>query len=202
MGQKAEIRARIDASAVKGTVLLETDYLQFRGKSSLKIFFKDIEKIETSDGWLHVAHASGAASFELGSRAEKWAEKIRSPKSLLDKLGVKSGARVAVIGVTDEPFLAQLRERIGKLLQEKQPSDCDFVFYAAEKKPDLTRLKALAKLLNKTGAVWVVYPKGQMQITENDVLSSGKSAGLVDVKVCRFSATHTALKFVIPVARR
>ena len=34
------------------------------------------------------------------------------------------------------------------------------------------------------------------------VMTAGEAAGLVDVKVVRFSDTHTALKFVIPKARR
>ena len=50
--------------------------------------------------------------------------------------------------------------------------------------------------------MWVVYPKGRTDPSEVDVLEAGKAAGLVDVKVARFSETHTALKFVIPVARR
>ena len=33
-------------------------------------------------------------------------------------------------------------------------------------------------------------------------MAAGKAAGLVDVKVVKFSETHTAEKFVIPVARR
>ncbi len=33
-------------------------------------------------------------------------------------------------------------------------------------------------------------------------MAAAKKAGLVDVKVVSFSATHTALKLVIPVARR
>jgi hypothetical protein len=35
-----------------------------------------------------------------------------------------------------------------------------------------------------------------------DVIAAGKAADLVDNKVCRFSDTHTALRFVIPLARR
>lgn len=35
-----------------------------------------------------------------------------------------------------------------------------------------------------------------------DVLQAGRQAGLTDTKVARFSGTHTALKFVIPLARR
>jgi len=202
MGQEADVRACIEDRIERGKALLETDYLLFRGDTRLKIFFKDIETLKARDGWLQVKHTGGTARFELGPYAEKWAEKIRSPRSLLDKLGVKPDSRVAVIGVTDESFLAQLRERIGKTPEEEKPRDCDFIFYAAEKKAGLARLKALAQLLKKTGAVWVVYPKGQKQITENDVLAAGQPAGLVDVKVCSFSATHTALKFVIPLSRR
>jgi len=33
-------------------------------------------------------------------------------------------------------------------------------------------------------------------------MSAGKRAGLVDVKVVSFSETHTAEKFVVPVAKR
>jgi hypothetical protein len=50
--------------------------------------------------------------------------------------------------------------------------------------------------------LWIGYPKGQKQITENDVIAAGRKAGLKDVKVVGFSPTHTALKFVIPVEKR
>ena len=56
--------------------------------------------------------------------------------------------------------------------------------------------------MNRNGAIWVVYPKGRQDIREVDVIAAGKSAGFTDNKVCRFSETHTALRFVIPIARR
>ena len=34
----------------------------------------------------------------LGPAAEKWAAKLSSPKSLVEKLGVKPGSRVATVG--------------------------------------------------------------------------------------------------------
>jgi hypothetical protein len=48
------------------------------------------------------------------------------------------------------------------------------------------------------GAVWVSRPMGSDRISENDVMAAGREAGLYDVKVVRFSDTHTAEKFVIP----
>ena len=54
-----------------------------------------------------------------------------------------------------------------------------------------------------TGAIWVVSLKGKAaRVKDVEVMRAGKAAGLVDNKVCGFSATHTALKLVIPVAAR
>ena len=39
-------------------------------------------------------------------------------------------------------------------------------------------------------------------VTEAESMTAGKAAGLVDVKVVKFSETHTAEKMVIRVARR
>ncbi len=66
----------------------------------------------------------------------------------------------------------------------------------------LSQVPKLAKSLKGAAALWIVYPKGQTQITENDVLAAGRKSGLKDVKVVGFSPTHTALKFVIPVESR
>ncbi len=60
----------------------------------------------------------------------------------------------------------------------------------------------VSKSMKGAAALWIVYPKGQKQITENDVLAAGRKCGLKDVKVVGFSTTHTALKFVIPLSDR
>ena len=52
------------------------------------------------------------------------------------------------------------------------------------------------------GALWIIRPKGRPEISERSTMAAGKAAGLVDVKVVGFSATHTAEKFVIPLAAR
>src|SRR6478672_3365955 len=50
--------------------------------------------------------------------------------------------------------------------------------------------------------LWIVRPKGRAGISERAVMAAGKAAGLVDVKVVSFSATHTAQKFAIPRSKR
>jgi hypothetical protein len=151
MGQEARCTIRVGDRTSAGKALLETDELVFRGDDGLrlKVPFKSMRSVEGRDGELRVETPDGRAVFELGAQAERWAQKILNPPSLLDKLGVKAGMRVLVLGVEDEGFLADLWER-----------------------------------------------------TDGVVLGEGSAAGLVDVKVVRFSDTHTASKFVIRKAAR
>jgi hypothetical protein len=80
--------------------------------------------------------------------------------------------------------------------------DCDAIFYGVTREAHLPRLAKLKQSLKSNGAIWVIRPKGRPEISEASVMEGGKLAGLVDVKVVGFSDTHTAEKFVIPVANR
>jgi len=129
-------------------------------------------------------------------------ERDYSHRSLLDKLGAKPGQRIAVLGVSDAAFLKELAERVPDFAHTSLPAAADIIFPAAEDTKALARLKSLAGAISKNRAIWVVYPKGQKHIREIDVIAAGKAASLTDNKVCKFSETHTALRFVIPLSRR
>jgi hypothetical protein len=129
-------------------------------------------------------------------------ERDYSHRLLIDKLGVKHGQKIAVLGVESAEFLEGLAARAPDYSRGKRIAGADLIFFSAEAINDLTNLKSLSGSIATTGAIWVVYPKGQTHIREIDVINAGKSAGLTDNKVCSFSATHTALRFCIPVAKR
>ena len=77
------------------------------------------------------------------------------------------------------------------------------IFFAAEAPADLARLPALAARIQPAGAIWLVRAKGAgAPIAEAESMAAAKRAGLVDVKVVSYSSTHSAEKYVIPVARR
>lgn len=202
MGQQAVCVLRLGQNVSRGTLLLESRELIFRGDPRIVIPFKEMKSVQAADGVLQVKFSGGLGRFEIGLHAERWAQKILHPPSLLDKLDVKPSMTVSLLGLSEKDFEAQLRERGSRIALEKPQKDSDLIFFAAEAAGDLKRLAGFIKLLKPAGAVWVVYPKGRKEITENGVLAAGKAAGLVDVKVCSFSATHTALKFVIPVSHR
>jgi hypothetical protein len=129
-------------------------------------------------------------------------ERDYSHRLLADKLGIKAGQRISVMGVESAEFLVELATRVPDYSGGKLVKGADLIFFSAEARKDLERLEFLAKAIQSKGAIWVVYPKGQKHIREIDVITAAKSAGLVDNKVCSFSTTHTALRLCIPIAKR
>ncbi len=126
-----------------------------------------------------------------------------STKPLLDKLGVKPGARVAVVGLDDPAFLRQLRERTSDIVTRKPRTPCDIVFIGAKDIRDLERLKKAKSWIEPNGAIWVIRPKGgRGALREMDLIGAGLAAGLVDNKIASFSDTHGAMRFVFRLRDR
>jgi hypothetical protein len=202
MGKELNCSVRFGKQQSEGKALLETSEILFRGEFRLKIPFSTIKSAKAVDGELRLQTADGLAVFRLGAAAEEWCDKILHPKSRIEKLGVKPGAKVALFGEFDAEFLREVGSLTKSLSKGKTTSDSDWVFFAADSKADLVSLAKISKSMQGATALWIVYPKGQKHITENDVLAAGRKTGLKDVKVVGFSPTHTALKFVIPLASR
>ena len=202
MGLEAQCSAKFDGKTCTGRAHLDTAELQFRGDFSLRIPFKQIESFEARSGKLRIKFPEGTAIFELGSQAEKWALKIRYPKSVIDKLGVKAGFKVSVLGIDDDSFRRQLRERTGDISESKAAKESDLIFFAVNNLKLLGKLKTLRSALKKNGGIWAIWPKGQAYIKEDMVRAAALEQDLVDVKVVSFSDTHSALKLVIPLAKR
>jgi hypothetical protein len=204
MGNEANCAASLGKQKARGKALLETSELIFRsedGALRFKIPFSSVKSAKAVDGELRLEIPEGLAVFVLGANAEKWCEKIRHPKTRMEKLGVRRDASVSVIGDFDANFLAELRSST-KNINGKLTDGSEWIFFAAGSSKELAQVPKLAKSVKGAAALWIVYPKGQKTITENDVLAAGRKAGLKDVKVVGFSPTHTALKFVLPLDRR
>jgi hypothetical protein len=186
MGQEIKCRVDYGQESSQGKALLETSEVLFRGDFRLKIPFQGIRELEVSRGKLTIQFEEGSAVFHLGDSAEKWAARIRNPPSRLDKLGVKAGTKFHLIGRHDDDFRRELSDR-GAIAGRSKPN---LVFLSIKDKEELVELAYVGD-----GPMWVIYPKGIKAVTENDVISAGRAAGLIDTKVCSFSATHTALRF-------
>ena len=201
MGNEATCRVEIGDERGEAKVLLETEELIVRGAVRAKISFRDARDVAAENGVLQLRWNDRDVRLHVGAYAAKWAEKIRNPKSVLDKLGVKAEQKISLAGSFDDDFVAQLGAR-GADVSKRLRVESDVIFLTAAKREELARLPKLRESLAPAGAIWVIRPKGIEAITESDVMAAGKAAGLVDVKVVKFSDSHTAEKLVIPVSSR
>jgi hypothetical protein len=130
-----------------------------------------------------------------------------SPKSLIEKLGLKQGFKAFVLNAPENYFrlLGHLPKNVIFFTQLK--SSLDFIHYFSNSRQkylkDITRLK---KVLAPRGMIWVSWPKlssgVQSDLTEKDVREIALREGLVDIKVCAVDAIWSGLKFVVPVKLR
>jgi len=202
MGRELVCNIRSGGKTTSAKALLETNEVIVRGDLRLNIPLVSLMSVSARDGELHLKWPEGSAIFELGEYAEKWAYKILHPKSTAEKLGIKPGLIVSALSMPDDNFVTGLRTAAKKFSNAKALRESDLIFAGAETTASLAGIAKLVDSLASAGALWIVYPKGKQEIKEQHVLDAGKKAGLVDVKVASFSATHTALKFVRPKGKR
>jgi hypothetical protein len=205
MGQEAACTMLYKKQRHEGKALLETMELIFRpsgGRVRLKFQFAGMKAIRAADGTLQFQTAEGPVVLELGPLAEKWCQKILHPKTRAEKLGVKSDMSVSLLGEFDAEFLKELRASTRNIHKGKPAAGSELIFLSVDSPKALAAIARTARTLQGASGLWVVYPKGRKEVTENDVIGAGRKAGLRDVKVVGFSEVHTALKFVIPLDKR
>ena len=125
-----------------------------------------------------------------------------SHRTLFEKLGVRADAHVAVSGVPQD-FLLELNARLASAASQRLRTSYDLIFVQIDNPRDLERIYRAAGHLRPTGALWVFHPKGRgASPHDSEVREAGLSAGLVDNKISALNDTHTATRFVVPVAKR
>jgi hypothetical protein len=202
VGAEARTTLKIGRQSYDGMALLETDELRFRGDTRMRIALRDVSAVSAKDGTLRVEHANGVACFVLGDVAESWAEKIRSPRTLADKLGVKRGMQVAVIDVEDQDILDDLEAKGAQLVIGSVPQDVTMVLFRVVRPSQLATLGAMTSRIARNGAIWVVHPRGDPSVADTIIFAAARDAGLTYTKVVRFSERDSAEKLVIPRTAR
>jgi hypothetical protein len=128
---------------------------------------------------------------------------LLSTRPLLDKLGVKPGAKVAIVNLDDQGFMTLLLTRTRDVVKGKPPSPADLVFFGADTPDDLGRIAQLKGWIEPNGAIWVVRTKGAgSAIRDTDVIAAGLAAGLVDNKIASFSESQGAMRLVFRLRDR
>ena len=130
-----------------------------------------------------------------------------SGKSLVDKLGIKPGYRMALIDAPPE-FPAGL----GKLpdgvdVAGESANELDFILFFADRAQALEKKMPRAiQRLKQAGMLWIAWPKKSSgvptDITEDVVRRIALPLGVVDVKVCAITDVWSGLKLVRRLTNR
>ena len=188
----ADIAARFPDGPDRGRLQWEAPRLIFRGAARRVFEGEALNGIQVVDGALVLADGS---RFQLGQpQAARWAEAIANPPGLLDNLGIKAGMRVGVLAVVDADFDTALSGRVPAV---SVLESLDILVWGADNLSELETIPDLVARLAPSGALWVVSRKGKAATLKDvEVMAAARRHGLADNKVCAFSATHTALRFV------
>lgn len=202
MGKESAATMHRLGVASEGKALLETDEIVFRGDARVRIPFRSILSVHSESGVLTLQTPDGEFAFDLGKDATAWERAIRNPRTLIDKLGIKAGHSVLVVGLDDRDLLNQIHGRTAYVDLGDPSGQYDAIVVQIERPEDLNLLGGLRNHIHDKGMIWAVTPKKTAGLMDVDVMAAAKMAGLVDVKVARVSDRLTALKLVVPVAMR
>lgn len=128
---------------------------------------------------------------------------------LFKKLGIREGARVAVVGAPDG-FTGLLKglpttAKVTKGLQGSGLFDVVIAFTrkAGELAGTIDRARAR---MEENGGLWIAWPKRASgvatDVTEDIVRAAALEAGLVDNKVCAIDETWSGLRLVVRLRDR
>jgi hypothetical protein len=125
-----------------------------------------------------------------------------SGKPLYQKLGIKAGHRVCVVGAPGnyEDIIEGNVPGMTITKDARQKADMAHIFET--KHAELARkLPSLIKAIAPDGTIWVSWPKKSSKvatdITEDVIRTVALPLGLVDVKVCAVNDVWSGLKLVI-----
>lgn len=126
---------------------------------------------------------------------------------LLKKLGVKSGATLALLGAPAgfDRVLGKLPD--GVRLQRSARGSADVILLFAKSQKDLhRRLTPASRALASGGRLWIVWPKKSSAVATDlgagDVRAIGLDCGLVDYKIAAIDETYSGLCFTQRRAKR
>ena len=122
------------------------------------------------------------------------------------KLGIKDGARVAIVAAPNG-FADALDLPPGVVLRHQARGRLDVIVFFVTRHAELTRrFPAFKRALEPDGGLWIGWPKQPSSVatdlSENPIRKIGLDNGLVDNKVCAIDETWSGLRFVYRVKDR
>lgn len=196
MGLERTTVVFVGARAHACTVHLDATALTCRGELKRRFALAGLQHLAVRSGRLEFTSAGEAIGIELGAAAATWLDRIRNPRSRVQKLGVVPDSTVCVLGKAEAEAVAEIAVVLGAAPKARLVAGADLVLCFCQEPDGLARLVSIAPKLGAKGAVWLLWPKGRKDFAHEHVVAAARRAGLSSTKSMGFSAALTGLRFV------
>lgn len=200
MGQEFDGTVTVGGQKVPVRGDFGSDRVRLSGGRRGDVPYKEVQVLSTAKGILRIRADGVELQFPVGPNVDRLANKIRTPATRLEKMGIKPGLSAVFLGPLAKDFLAEVATVLPKRLNALPAEPVDLLVVALRSLDDLAGIQSFAAAIKPDGSLWLVYPKAKRDIPEKEVLDTGRAAGLKDLKVVRFSEKLTALRFMRPLA--
>jgi len=130
-------------------------------------------------------------------------ERDYSHRTTVQKLGVKEGERIEVVGDVGPGIRDGVKEAIGRGLVRAGELDGAIVVVESmdEAKEALVRYRARLK---DSGYLWIVTRKrgDERYVNQMQIVPVAKRIGMIDNKTCSIDDERSGIRFVVPRALR
>ena len=147
--------------------------------------------LTAADGTVYKVH--------VGKHAPAWKEYMQPPASRLASFGITKKTRLLLLPLPDEELTDEIEAAVpGASAVDDSVTDREMIFFGAEHKADLLRLKELAARLKRPGGLlWIVFPASSRTIGDDDIDRAGAALGLVRTGSIAVSRAYKAFRLLV-----
>ena len=193
MGKEVQVVVEINGSTAEVKVLLESTELILRGALRRRIPREQLRDPRVEGDALVFEAGDHSLRLQLGAPlAVKWLRALQTPPpSLADKLGLKPGTVLRVLGTCDD---LALRDAVTPYQGAEITGEPDLLI--AEVRDAESLDSALALEARHPGLpIWMIYAKGPSAFGDAAIRAALRPKGFIDSKSCAVSARLTATRY-------
>lgn len=197
MGKETTAKVTVGSKKAECVVLLEGTEIVIRGELKRKVPRARMKGLAAVGGVLSFEDGGERVKIELGEKAAAaWRDAIENPRSRVEKLGVKAGMTVCVLGDAGRDAVGEVEAVSGSKVSRRLVKSADVVLLVVREVAELETLATVKGSLAESGAVWVLWPKGRKDLRHEEVVAAAKRSGLVQTKSVGFSEELSGLRLV------
>lgn len=194
MGLEAIVVGRHNKRSYEGKLYLDSKSLTFRCKDlKWSVDLGPGVSVKVDDGDLLVRNGRDRMIFEIGTKVERWADKILNPPNRMKKLGIKPDQKCWLSRGFARSFRDELKNHGGKVT--RQLATCDLAIWRVGDRDALEELNGIVEGMAVGINIWIVWPRGSQEIGQNDVMRKARSLGMGPSKTAAFDEGHSSMRF-------